>query len=157
MRKRVLNRQQEEGVTDVPGWLPVQNLARVEVSSEDPAHPIEHALMPRHEHGWRAAEPGRQVIRLLFDSPQTIQRIYLHFVEEEVGRSQEFVLRGAERAEGRAQEIVRQQWNFSPGGSTHEIEDYRLTPRKLALLELEIDPARGGGDARASLHQFYLA
>jgi hypothetical protein len=43
--------------------------------------------------GWRAAEFGAQIIRLIFDEPQRLERISLVFEETETERTQEFVLR----------------------------------------------------------------
>ena len=156
IRKRIVN-QTRERMVEVPTWLPIEKLAQVEVTSEDPDHPIDHALLSQHPKGWMASEPGAQTIRLLFDQPQTIHRIYLHFEDSERERTQEIVLRWSTGPSGPSEEIVRQQWNFSPTGSTHEIEDYRLESKKIARLELEITPDRSGGDARASLQQFYVA
>ncbi|PYS76638.1 MAG: carbohydrate-binding protein, partial [Acidobacteria bacterium] len=53
--------------------------------------------------------------------------------------------------------VVRQQWNFSPHGSTREAEDYRVELNGVTQLELKIVPDRSGGDARASLAQLRLA
>lgn len=54
MRKRVINR----GSQDIPPpnhpWLHLDIVADVEVTSEDAAHPIELALIPGSESGWRA-------------------------------------------------------------------------------------------------------
>jgi hypothetical protein len=147
----------ERSLGGAPEWIDVGALARVEVSSEDPDHPIAHALVARHEAGWRAAEPGRQIVRILFDAPHALCRIYLHVVETTRERTQELTLRRAERADGPWEEIVRQQWTFSPTGSTHEIEDYRMPAREVAAVELEIVPDIAGGDARASLQQLRLA
>jgi hypothetical protein len=60
-----------------------------------------------------------------FDAPQYIRRIFLHFIERETERAQEFVLRYSSASE-RDREIVRQQWTFSPTGSAQEIEDYAV-------------------------------
>ena len=157
IRKRIIGQSPERSVGGAPEWLEVEKLAEVEVTSEDPGYPVERALVPGEQAGWRAAEPGRQLIRVVFDQPRTLHRIYLHFVEAECERHQEFVLRWAGIRGGSRQEIVRQQWNFSPSGSTHEIEDYRPAPFRAALVELEIVPDTSGGEARASLQHFYLA
>jgi hypothetical protein len=52
-----------------PPWLEVASLAHVELTSEDPASPIDAALLLHIPAGWRAAQPGEQVIRLVFDRP----------------------------------------------------------------------------------------
>jgi len=106
------------------GWLDLNKAASVEVSSEDQNYPIESALLGDEKTGWRAAKPGTQTIRLIFDSPQNIRRILLAFEDSETFRTQEFVLRWSSRVGQPFREIVRQQWNFSSPGGVREIEDY---------------------------------
>jgi hypothetical protein len=139
-----------------PVWLDVERLARVEVSSEDPAYPVEEALRAAGTTGWRASESGPQTVRLRFDEPQYLKRIRVQFQEAERARSQEFVLRWS--ADGDSfREIVRQQWNFSPSGSTSEVENYAVSLTGVSVLELCIIPDLSGGDVRASLAQLRLA
>jgi hypothetical protein len=52
---------------------------------------------------------------------------------------------------------VRQQYNFSPPGVTHEFEDYAVDLVGVAALELRIVPDISGGEARASLAQLRIA
>jgi hypothetical protein len=94
----------------------VGKVALAEVTSEDKTHPIESALVGGEKRGWRAAEPGPQTIRLLFDKPQRIKRIQLAFEETETKRTQECTLRWSRDGGQSYREIVRQQWNFSPLG-----------------------------------------
>jgi len=54
-------------------------------------------------------------------------------------------------------EVVRQQWNFSPDGSTAESEDYAIDLKRVSILELTIDPDRGAGEALAKLADWRLA
>ena len=89
-------------------------------------------------------------MRLRFDEPHRVCRIWLHFFEPAVARTQEFVLRWATADEQPAREVVRQQWTFSPGGSIHEFEDYRIDLLGVVVLELTIIPDISGGDARIS-------
>jgi hypothetical protein len=63
-------------------WLNLEELATVHVTSEQPNFPIESAFNPEGI-GWRAASPGTQTIRLVFDGPQQINRIWLLFEETE--------------------------------------------------------------------------
>lgn len=156
MRKRIIGQVQEG--TEPPGdWLNVEELAEVEITSEDPAHPIEAALVPGGTSGWRAAGPGKQTIRLLFATPQPLRRICLNFLETRTGRTQEYVLRWSSDGGQSFQEIVRQQWNFSPQGATRETEDHRVELPAVAVLELSITPDTSGGNAFASLAQLRLA
>jgi hypothetical protein len=137
-------------------WLNIENAARVEVTSENPDFPIESVFLSASGPGWRAAEEGRQIIRIGFDEPKSIHRIQLQFREQEVERTQEFTLRWADAPGGDLREIARQQWNFSPQGSTSEIEDYQVNLSGVSLLELTIKPDIGRSDATASLHLWRL-
>src|SRR5450432_1878687 len=109
MRKRMLNPYPSSTRKDEEDWLPVEQIALVEVTSEELSHPIEAALLPGSETGWRAALPGEQTIRLLFDSPQSLRHLRVSFLEPEVERLQEFVLRWSSDDGQTFHEIVRQQ------------------------------------------------
>jgi hypothetical protein len=150
MRKKVIRVAQTSPARE-QGWLDVNQSASVEVSSEDENYPIESALLGDEKRGWRAAGPGSQTIRLIFDSPQRLRRIWLAFEESEVARTQEFVLRWSSRVGEPFREIVRQQWNFSSPGGVREIEDYAVDLVDVGMLELTIVPDTSGGEARASL------
>jgi|ERR1700733_1213718 hypothetical protein len=130
-------------------WRELDRIARVEISSEAEDFPIEHALGKTASTGWRAAETGPQVIRLLIDEPIAVRRIQLHFVERAAERSQEFALFAGTGKELR--EVVRQQWNFSPHGTTEEIEDYHVDLSGVTVVELRIDPDRSH-DPKQSQH-----
>ena len=153
MRKRLIN-----PVSPVDErWLDVQRLAQVELTSEDAAYPIEAALIPSAGSGWQAAQAGEQTIRLVFDEFQRVRRIQLVFQEDQQARTQEFVLRWSPDGGQSYREIVRQQYNFSPPGVTHEFEDYAVDLAGVATLELRIVPDVSGGEARASLAQLRIA
>jgi hypothetical protein len=121
-------------------WRDLERIARVEISSEDERFPIEHALGKKESAGWRAATTGPQLIRLHFDEPLNIKRLRLHFVDREAERSQEFSVYAGSGTE--LKEVVRQQWSFSPNGSTEEIEDYTVNLSGITTLEVRIDPDR---------------
>jgi hypothetical protein len=160
MRKEIVGHKTIAGVSQGDaGWLDLDSIAHVQLTSEDPAFPIENALSTnpeRNELGWRATSPGPQTITLLFDAPQYIRRIFLHFMVREGERSQEFVLRYSSAKET-DREIVRQQWTFSPTGSPQEIEDYAVELESITKLELVIDPDRGRGHSLATINAFRLA
>ncbi len=120
-------------------WLDLEEIATVEVTSVDPNFPIEFALTARKGPGWRAAARGKQMIRIVLDRPRPVRRIRLEFSETESQRTQEFTLRWSQ-AGGPFREIVRQQWNFSPQGSTSELEDYQVQLEKVSALELTLKP-----------------
>jgi hypothetical protein len=121
------------------------------------AFPIESALLGGENQGWRAAYPGTQTIRLIFDEPQELRRIWLVFEDYENPRTQEFVLRWSADGGKSFRETVRQQWNFSSPDSAREIEDYTVELSDVTILELIIVPDKSGGAARASLASFRLA
>src|SRR5262245_34468655 len=115
MRKRVTSSPAARDLSIAnQNWLDMEQLAQVEVTSEDSSHPIEAALLAGEDSGWRAAQPGEQTIRLVFDRPQRLTRIWLLFVEPDTVRTQEFVLRWSQDGGRTFREILRQQWNFSP-------------------------------------------
>ena len=158
MQKRIIPQAQQPS-TQLPDdhWLDLERLADVELTSEDVAHPIESALLSASGSGWRAAQAGEQTIRLVFRSPQQIRRIWLEFLEPLAERTQQFVLRWSADGGQSFQEIVRQQWNFSPRGATRETEDYRCDLSHVSLIELNIIPETTGGDTRASLARMCIA
>lgn len=157
MRKRIIAPVPKETALPDQDWLNVEELAEVEITSEDAAHPIESALLPGGASGWRAAGPGKQTIRLIFANPQRLRQIWLNFVETRTERTQEYVLRWSPDGGQSFREIVRQQWNFSPQGATFQTEDRHVELPAVTVLELSIIPDTSGGNAIASLAQFRLA
>jgi hypothetical protein len=157
MRKRLITPTTESIRTRGEGWLDVERAAVVEVTSEDKDFPVESAFVSGDTPGWRAAAPGTQTIRLIFDQPQRLRCISLLFEENETSRTQEFVLRWSPESGGSLKEVVRQQWNFSPPESIRESEEYRVELSNVTLLELVIKPNIGGGLSRASLKNLRLS
>jgi hypothetical protein len=126
MRKRVVTtpaalREQGED------WLDLEHVATVEVTSEDHDFPIESSLSIEHRQGWRAAEPRCS------NNSAAFCCISLVFEEDEVNRTQEFVLRSG------------------------EAEEYRVELSDVTTLELTIVPDIEGGAACASLKSLLLA
>jgi hypothetical protein len=132
-------------------WLDLEEVAKVEVTSEDPSFPLESGLVSWKGPGWRAAQRGKQIIRIIFDKPTRLRRIRLEFSETEIARTQEFTLQWSAEPEGPFREIVRQQWSFSPQGSTSEIEDYRVNLDRVSVLELALKPDLTPANACATL------
>lgn len=136
-------------------WRDLERIARVEMTSEDENFPIEHAIARKAATGWKASTTGPQVIRMHFDEPLTIRRIQVHFIDSAAERSQEFAV-FVNGEDGALQEVVRQQWSFSPNGATEEIEDYAVALTGVTVLELRIDPDRSHDPAQ-SQHYASLA
>jgi hypothetical protein len=158
MRKRLITPKPQDFSLPNENWLDLESAAVVEVTSEEKGHPVESALVSSETQGWRAADSGTQTIRLVFDVPQRIIRIWLVFEETAAERTQEFVLRWFSDGGHSFREIVRQQWNFSPPETTREVEDYQVELLNVTVLALVITPDKSHGAAtRASLKGLRLA
>jgi len=157
MRKRIIERDNQEVSRTEYHWLNLEGMVQAEMTSEDAAHPIESALVSGSGSGWRAAEPGEQTLRLLFDEPQRIEMIHLAFQEEHEERTQEFVLRYSTDGGQTYHDIARQQYNFSSPDSTRELEDYCVDFAGVTALELRLIPDISRSNARASLAEWRIA
>ena len=151
MRKHVIDWES----TVEQGGLDLEQIARVEITSEDPAYPIERALRGDGG-GWRASTSGEQVISLIFDEPAQLRSIDLRFDEPGIARIQEFVLRWSPDRGRSYREIVRQQYTFSPPGTVCETERYTIDLAGVTVLELRLIPDIGGGHRTASLSRLRL-
>lgn len=158
MRKRIVSDEQRTGLSQEAEWLDLEKVAQVELTSEDAAHPIESALRAGDSRGgWRAASPGAQTIRFIFDAPRAVSRIRLLFRDEKQERTLEFVLSYSVDGHGTFREILRQQYHFSPPGTTEELEDYHVKIAEVKALALVIVPDVGRHDTVASLVQIQIA
>lgn len=157
MRKRIVERPRTPHVGSINrSHLPIEAIAQVEVTSEDPERPIEAALSEPGTRGWRAAAPGEQRVTILFDEPELVRKMTLQFVETDRPRTHEFVLTWSSRIDGPAHIIVRQQWTFSPSGSTSESETYFVDLSNVRMLELMIKPDLSDPTAIASLREWRI-
>ena len=123
MRKRLIPHPRDVSAASQP-WLDVAALAQVELTSEALACPIDAALRPSPTPGWRAAEPGAQRIRLVFDHPQALHRLRLVFAEPQQARTQEFVVRWSADGGQSYREVVRQRIPLAH--TVHEVEEYQV-------------------------------
>src|SRR4029450_9579892 len=102
------------------------------------AHPIDNVFDHRRGPGgsrWVAAEPGEQTLILAFDTPQIIRQTIVEVEELEVSRTQELQLSVSHDGGQTYRELRRQEYNFSPPGTTFEREAWtglagRVTPRQ---------------------------
>jgi hypothetical protein len=156
MRKRLITPIPQDVPPGDENWLDLDDAAVVEVTSEEKEYPVESALVAGAMRGWRASASGAQTIRLIFDHPQSLSCILLVFEENQVSRTQEFVLRWSGDGGRSFREVVRQQWNFSPPDSIREVEEYRVKLSDVTVLELVIVPDISRGAARASLKSLRL-
>jgi hypothetical protein len=139
------------------GWNLGKRLWSKSLLKKRTRFPVEGVLLPGREQGWRAATAGTQIIRLLFDRPQTIRTIRLLFKEYEVARAQEFVLRWLPHGTRSWKDVVRQQRNFSPSQAVEECEEYHVDLAWAAALELSIEPDIRQWGIRALLERLQLS
>lgn len=88
MRKKIIGhsyQKQEKLIKN--NWLNIENIAEVEITSENEHHPIESALIIGSSSGWIAGEEGMQTIRIVFNEPQNVQRVMLKFTESSFERT----------------------------------------------------------------------
>jgi hypothetical protein len=128
--------------------LDLETLASFEVSSEDASFPFENVLKNNGE-VWKAGDEGPEVIKIRFNCPQDIPRIFLQFDEFDVSRTQEFLLHWQKEGEGFWTELRCQQYNFSPG-TFRENETIDVKLEAAVGLQLRIIPSVSAG-AVASL------
>lgn len=154
MIKRITGVNEAVSTTE---WLDLSQLADVDVTSEQPASPIDGTFVRDAPAPWRAAVPGVQTIRLRFHRPVRLRRIRLVFEETAIMRTQEFVLRWQTVGAPQDVDILRQQFTFAPPDTTTEREDYQVDLVEVSALELSITPDIGGGHSIATLQQFCVA
>jgi hypothetical protein len=159
LRKQIVPRRSSESVS-LAGELSIPDVATVQVTSEEAEHPIENAFDHNRGPGgtrWIAGGPGEQMVTLLFDRPQTIRTIGVEIEELAVSRTQELSL-SISSDEGRTyRELVRQEFNFSPPGTSFERELWSVSAGAVTHLRLEIKPDKGGRVGRATLTSLRLA
>jgi hypothetical protein len=141
------------------GELDIVTTATVYVTSEDPAHPIEHAF--DHQRGpggsrWMASEPGEQTLVLAFDTPQTLQQLMVEVEELAVSRTQELRVSVSQDGGQTYRELRRQDYTFSPPGTTFERENWTLMVEGITHLHIGIQPDKGGTPCRATLTSVVL-
>ena len=153
LRKQII-RGHADAAAPRPEEIDVAATATVLVTSEAADHPVDHAFDGQRGPGatrWVAGEPGEQALTLAFDASQALRGITLEVEEREVARRQE--LRVSVSADGGRtyRELRRQEYNFSPPGTTFEREDWAVREDGVTHLRLRITPDVGGAPCRATL------
>jgi hypothetical protein len=154
MRKQIIGKDRPAEVSPAPGELNIPAIATALVNSEATEHPIDNAFDTRCGPGgsrWIAGDPGEQTLILAFDIPQAIRRICLEVEEQEVSRTQELQLTVSHDGGQSYRELLRQEYNFSPPGTTFEREDWSVTADHVTHLRLWVKPDKGGKPYRATL------
>lgn len=158
LRKQII-KPSLETPAPIPGEIDIAAVATVQVTSEDPLHPVDHAFDPQRGPGgtrWVAGEPGEQAVILAFDAPQTIRQIILEVEETEVARTQELQLAVSNDGAQTYRELLRQEYHFSPPDTTFKREDWAVTAAGVTHLRLQIKPDKGGKPCRATITSLVL-
>jgi hypothetical protein len=144
----------------MPGEIDIAAVATVLVTSEAPEHPVDFAFDHHRGPGgnrWIAGEPGEQTLILAFDAPQAIRRVALEVEEPEVARTQELQLAVSTDGGRTYREVLRQEYNFSPPGTSFEREDWTLDAVGVTHLRLRIRPDKGSKPCRATVTSLALS
>ena len=154
LRKRILRHASASAATAPTTALDIPAVATVIVTSEAAAHPVDHIFDPQRGPGasrWVAGEPGEQTLILDFDVPQALSRLRLEIEEGEVSRTQELWVSLSQDGGRTYHEVVRQEYTFSPSGTTFEREEWQVAPRKVTHVCIRIKPDKGERPCRATL------
>lgn len=159
LRKQIVPKHSGESAF-LEGEIPIATAATVQVTSEQADHPIDNAFDGNRGPGgsrWVADAPGAQTVILIFDSPQVIRKIRLETEELTVSRTQELSVSVSSDGGRTYRELVRQEFNFSPPGTSFERELWSVSAGAVTHLRLEIKPDKGGRVGLATLTSLAVA
>ena len=158
-RKQILNTESTASTRGSQGKN-IGALATVFVTSEDPDHPIEYAFDSEEGPGasrWIAGAPGQQTVVLAFDAPQVIRKVRLEVEERDTSRTQEVDLSVSDDGGRTYRHVLRQEYNFSPPGTTMEREEWPFSADGITHVRLRIKPDKGDRACRATVTTFALS
>lgn len=153
LRKYLLKDSPAQRVA-APEEKDIAALATVGVTSEAADHPIDNAFDNYRGPGgsrWVAGEPGPQQLLLSFDAPQTLRLLRLEVEERNVSRTQEIQVAISQDGGHTYQTLLRQEYTFSPPGTTFEREEWAMPAEGVTHLQLVIMPDKGGAPCHATL------
>ena len=155
LRKKIIP---SRTVTNLPGsanTLDIIQNTEVIVTSESADFPLDNIVDRSTGSGstqWVAETCGLQTLFFKFDTPQNISRIVYEIEEHEVARTQEVSLEVSTDSGAHFREILRQEYNFSPDGSTFQREELNLDLPQTTDLKMIIKPDKGDLNCRAKLN-----
>ncbi|HJT22908.1 MAG TPA: hypothetical protein VJ746_20735 [Nitrospira sp.] len=160
VRKQFLdNRDIPAAQGDTPRFsdqdISIPDATLVMVTSEMSDHPIDHVFDGHHGPGstkWIADETGDQSVILAFDTPQNLRHVTLEVEETNVERTQELTLSISHDGGKTYREVLRQEYHFSPPGTTFEREEWRVPAEGATHLWVWLRPDKGKTkDCRATM------
>jgi hypothetical protein len=123
-------------------------------------HPVEHLFDGQHGADaprWVAGEPGEQTVLLAFDTPLPTRHLLLEIHERETARTQELEVSVSTNGGNTYRELIRQEFTFSPPGTTCERETWTLSIDPITHLRLRVKPDKSGGPSRATITSLVLS
>lgn len=160
MRKEIVDSGTLNSRSAMTGELDIVNMATVQLTSEDSAHPIENAFNQEHGKGasyWAAAASGPQTITLVFDQPQAIRKIQLEIEEVEASRTQMLQVSVSHNRGQSFEKVLQQDYTFSPPGTTFQQEDWTVDLEPITHFRLKIIPDQDHNLAVAKLSSLILS
>ncbi|MDO8735343.1 MAG: discoidin domain-containing protein [Elusimicrobiota bacterium] len=155
LRKRIATHP-EEGKNQKEGRiLDLINNAEVIITSEDKGHPVDNLVDGSRGRGssqWLAGTSGPQVLIFKFDKPHHITEIVYEIEETKDTRTQEILLETSSDAGEKYRELVRQEYNFSPSGSTFQKEVVTVNIHGATSIKMSIKPDKGVASFKAKLN-----
>ena len=85
-----------------------------------------------------------------------VASVSLEIEEKEMSRTQELTLSTSRDGGQTYREVLRQEFNFSPSGTTFEHEEWRLAAEGITNVRLWIRPDKGGKPCYASMTSLAL-
>ena len=155
LRKRIAT--QPEEVKNQKEWriLDLLNNAEVIITSEAESHPVDNLVDGSRGRGssqWIAGISGPQVLIFNFDTPQHITEIVYEIEETKDTRTQEILLEASSDAGEKYRELVRQEYNFSPSGSTFQKEIVTVNIPGITNIKMTIKPDKGNAAFNAKMN-----
>lgn len=160
MRKEIVGSEPLNTRSTINGELDVVNIATVQLTSEDSAHPIENAFDQQQGKGasyWAAAVAGPQTITLVFDQPQAIRKIQLEIEEVETSRTQVLQVSVSYNGGQSFEKVLQQDYTFSPPGTTLQREDWTVNLEQVTHFRLHIIPDRDDQGGIAKFNSLILS
>jgi hypothetical protein len=142
------------GKAQAPDTKDIGALATVLVTSEAEDHPVDNLFDGRDGRGgtrWVASVDGEQTLILAFDTPQTIREVSLETEELDTSRTQVLTLSLSRDGGSTYREVLRQEFTFSPPGTTFEREVWSVPAEGVTHLRVVIQPDKGHAACRATL------
>ena len=133
--------------------------AVVRYTSEDPDYPVDHIFDrmdgPNGTRWLAAVADAPQTLLIEFDRPRSLSRIRYEVVETDAERTQEVRIEASRDGGETYEQVNVQSYNFSPRGSTFQVEDLAVQLAGVSHLKLTIVPNKQGS-GRAALTSLRL-